>query len=141
MNEGTMRIATLLVITLLAAACSSDRDSSSTTSSPADAAIRLVFAERIINADAEPGNWLSTGRTYDEQRFSPLRQITDSNVSDLGLAWYFDIDTNRAMESTPLVHDGVMYVTAPWSIVFALDAITGEEIWRFDPQTPRLCML
>jgi len=137
MNEGTMRIPALLVIGLLVAACSGDQDASTTTSNPADAAVRSVSADRIIHADAEPGNWLSNGRTYDEQRFSPLTQITDSNVSNLGLAWYFDIDTNRAMESTPLIHDGVMYVTAPWSIVFALDAITGEEIWRFDPQTPR----
>mgnify|MGYP001204585196 CR=1 FL=1 len=97
----------------------------------------LVTGERIVNADAEPGNWLSTGRTYDEQRFSPLTDINDGNVGGLGLAWYFDIDTNRAMEATPLVHDGVMYVSVPWSIVYALNAATGELIWTFDPKTPR----
>jgi quinohemoprotein ethanol dehydrogenase len=99
--------------------------------------VRAVTAERIINADAEPGNWLAHGRTYDEQRFSPLDRVNDSNVGGLGLAWYFDIDTNRAMEATPLVADGVMYVTSPWSIVHAFDAATGRLIWRFDPETPR----
>jgi PQQ-dependent dehydrogenase (methanol/ethanol family) len=98
---------------------------------------RPVTAERIINADSEPGNWLSHGRTYDEQRFSPLTKINENNVTGLGLAWYFDIDTNRAMEATPLVADGVMYVTSPWSIVHALDAVSGELLWRYDPQTPR----
>ena len=84
-----------------------------------------VTAERIINADSEPGNWLSHGRTYDEQRFSPLAKINDGNVADLGLAWHFDIDTNRAMEATPLIADGVMHVTAAWSVLYALDAGTG----------------
>ena len=96
-----------------------------------------VTAERIINADAESGNWLSHGRTYDEQRFSPLTGINDDNVADLGLAWYFDIDTNRAMEATPLIADGVMYVTAAWSVVYALDAVSGDLLWTYDPQTPR----
>ena len=77
-----------------------------------------VTGERIVNADREPGNWLTTGRTYDEQRFSPLTEINIDNVSDLGLAWSFDIDTNRAMEATPVVADGVMYVTAAWSVVY-----------------------
>ena len=96
-----------------------------------------VTAERIINADSEPGNWLSHGRTYDEQRFSPLTRINDSNVSDLGLAWHFDIDTTRAMEATPLIADGVMYVTAAWSVLYALDASTGAPLWKYDPQVPK----
>ena len=96
-----------------------------------------VTAGRIIDADREPGNWLSHGRTYDEQRFSPLSQINDGNVGSLGLEWHFDIDTNRAMEATPLIADGVMYVTSPWSIVHALNAVTGELLWRYDPETPR----
>ena len=97
----------------------------------------LVTAQRIINADSEPENWLSNGRTYDEQRFSPLTGINDTNVSGLGLAWYFDIDTNRAMEATPLIADGVMYVTAAWSVLYALDAKTGAPLWKYDPQVPK----
>ena len=126
---------------LLAAACIALAACSRDTPGPAPAqepeSVRAVTAERIINADDEPGNWLAHGRTYDEQRFSPLDKVNDSNVGSLGLAWYFDIDTNRAMEATPLVADGVMYVTSPWSIVHAFDAATGKLIWRFDPETPR----
>ena len=71
------------------------------------------------------------GRTYDEQRFSPLIDIDRDNVSHLGLAWYFDVPTKRGMEATPIVVDGRMYVTGSWSVVYALDAKTGEERWRF----------
>ena len=79
-------------------------------------------------------DWLTHGRTYDEQRFSPLAAIDQGNVKDLKLAWYFDLDTKRGQEATPLVVDGTMYVTSAWSKVFALDARTGKEKWRFDPQ-------
>ena len=93
--------------------------------------------KRIINADNEPGNWLAHGRTYDEQRFSPLDQITADNVSDLGLAWYFDTGTDRGLEASPIVVDGVMYTSGSWSVVFANDARTGELIWQFDPEVPK----
>ncbi|MDJ0908266.1 MAG: PQQ-dependent dehydrogenase, methanol/ethanol family [Woeseiaceae bacterium] len=96
-----------------------------------------VTEARIIAADAEPQNWLSHGRTYSEQRYSPLSDIDTSNVGELGLAWYFDVPTDRGMEATPIVVDGRMYVTGSWSIVYALDAATGEELWRYDPQVPR----
>src|SRR5690606_34374654 len=64
---------------------------------------------RMLNADNDPGNWMSWGRTYNEQRFSPLAQINDTNVDELGLAWYFDLETFRGVEGTPVVVDGVMY--------------------------------
>jgi PQQ-dependent dehydrogenase (methanol/ethanol family) len=76
---------------------------------------------------------MSYGRTYSEQRFSPLKQIDDRNVAKLGLAWYFDLDTHRGQEATPLVVDGVMYFTSAWSKVFALNAATGGKLWSFDP--------
>ena len=60
-----------------------------------------VDAGRIINADKEPGNWLSYGRTYDEQRFSPLSQINDQNVNRLGLAWYLNLGHKFGLEGTP----------------------------------------
>src|SRR6185295_11032210 len=91
---------------------------------------------RIVNADKEPGNWMTHGRTYDEQRFSPLKQINDGNVSQLGLAWYFDMDTDRGQESTPIVVDGVMYFTSAWSKVFAVNAETGSPLWSYDPKVP-----
>ena len=64
--------------------------------------------QRIRNADQEPGNWLAHARTYDESRFSQLDQINVDNVADLGLAWYFDTGTNRGLEASPIVVDGVM---------------------------------
>lgn len=84
------------------AACSAS-DSASVGGYPSD--------DRIVGADSEPQNWLSHGRTYSEQRFSPLDQIDDGNVGNLKLAWYLDLDTFRGQEGTPLVVDGVMYTT------------------------------
>ncbi|MEX2366976.1 MAG: PQQ-dependent dehydrogenase, methanol/ethanol family, partial [Pseudohongiellaceae bacterium] len=95
-----------------------------------------VDGERIM-ADAESGeNWLSYGRSYKEQRHSPLTQVNMENVGQLGLAWYADLTTNRGQESTPIVVDGVIYVTEAWSNVHAYNARTGEEIWFYDAQVP-----
>jgi PQQ-dependent dehydrogenase (methanol/ethanol family) len=95
-----------------------------------------VDGARIAAADAEPGNWMTHGRTYSEQRFSPLEQIGRGNVADLGLAWSYDLGSTRGVEATPIVVEGVMYVTASWSIVHALDAATGELLWKYDPKVP-----
>src|SRR5262245_6905758 len=103
---------------------------------PAKVIPASVDESRIVHADQEPGNWLSHGRTYNEQRFSPLKHISDRNVGDLGLAWYYDLDTNRGQEATPIVVDGVMYFTTAWSKVFALDAATGALRWSYDPKVP-----
>lgn len=96
-----------------------------------------VDGKRIANADAEPGNWMSHGRDYGEQRYSPLKKITDDNVGELGLAWSYKLDIDRGVEATPIVVDGVMYTTGPFSIVYALDARTGKEIWTYDPKSDR----
>jgi quinohemoprotein ethanol dehydrogenase len=96
-----------------------------------------VNAERIRKADREAGNWMTHGRTYDEQRFSPLKQINAANVHQLGLAWSVDLQADFGLEATPLVIDGAMYVTTSWSRVHALDAATGRELWKYDPQVPR----
>jgi alcohol dehydrogenase (cytochrome c)/quinohemoprotein ethanol dehydrogenase len=122
----------LVSIVLLAAGCGGEQHASS----PAPAAA-AIDAARLTAADKEAGNWMSYGRTYDEQRFSPLQQVTAGNVAQLGLAWHYDLDAvHRAQESTPLVIDGVMYVTTAWSKVVALDARTGKELWRYDPKVP-----
>jgi quinohemoprotein ethanol dehydrogenase len=96
-----------------------------------------VDAARLMAANSEPGNWMSPGRTYDEQHFSPLLKVNADNVKQLGLAWFYDLDTaHRGQESTPLVIDGVMYVTSAWSKVFALNAKTGAPLWTYDPKVP-----
>jgi glucose dehydrogenase len=96
-----------------------------------------VDGARLAAADADTPNWLTHGRTYAEQRFSPLKSIDESNVAQLGLAWYYDLGTTRGVEATPLVVDGVMYTTSAWSIVYALDAKTGRELWVYDPKVPK----
>ena len=88
-------------------------------------------------ADGDGTNWITYGRTYSEQRFSTLRQINDTTVNRLGLAWTFDLGTLRAVEATPLVNDGVMYITSAWSLVYAFDARTGRLLWTFDPHVPK----
>jgi PQQ-dependent dehydrogenase (methanol/ethanol family) len=95
-----------------------------------------VDESRLLHADDEPGNWMSHGRTYSEQRFSPLKQINDQNVGQLGLAWYVDLDIRRGQEATPIVVDGVMYFSTAWSKVFAVNAATGEKLWSYDPKVP-----
>jgi quinohemoprotein ethanol dehydrogenase len=95
-----------------------------------------VDGARIANADSEPGNWLAHGRTYGEQRFSPLDQINENNIGQLGLAWAMDTDTHRGLEASPIVVDGVMYISLTWGVTIAVDARSGTEIWRFDPEVP-----
>ena len=98
--------------------------------------VAWVDDARIASADSEPHNWLAHGRDWHEQRFSPLRQINDETVSELGLAWYLDLDTNRGQEATPIAVDGVLYSTSAWSKVQAIDAKTGRLLWQYDPEVP-----
>ncbi|HVV66011.1 MAG TPA: PQQ-binding-like beta-propeller repeat protein, partial [Rhizomicrobium sp.] len=93
-----------------------------------------VDGARIANQT--DGEWLSNGRTYSEQRFSPLRRIDTANVKNLGVAWEYRTYSVRGLEATPIVADGVMYITKSWSIVTALDAKTGKELWTYDPKVP-----
>ncbi|MGV3593139.1 MAG: PQQ-dependent dehydrogenase, methanol/ethanol family [Gammaproteobacteria bacterium] len=86
---------------------------------------------------ATSSDWLTYGHDYAETRFSTLTQINVDNVDELGVAWTFDTDSFRGLEGTPLVKDGVLYATRPWSSVFALDARTGEKLWDYDPQVDK----
>ncbi len=94
---------------------------------PKAAGIESVDQARIENADSEPGNWLSYGRTYSEQRYSPLTRIDSENVGKLGVAWTYETREGRSAEASPIVVGGVMYVTSAWSTVYALDARTGRS--------------
>jgi PQQ-dependent dehydrogenase (methanol/ethanol family) len=95
-----------------------------------------VDGERITAAGDEPGNWLSHGRTYDEQRYSPLERINDGNVAELGLAWFHEFDTHRGLEATPIIVDGMMFTSGAWSRVYALDAKSGKLLWEYNPEVP-----
>jgi len=127
---------------LLLAACSGEPEQPAATQTPSMAApeptgITPVTDADLVNAAARAGEWLSYGLNPGETRYSPLDQITFSNVADLGVAWTYDTGTFRGLEATPLMRDGIMYASASWSIVFAVDARTGEELWRYDPQVDR----
>ena len=87
-----------------------------------------------IEAAENNAEWLSYGRTYSEQRFSPLDQINAPTAGKLGLAWTAEFETDRGQEATPIVVDGVLYTTTAWSHVHAFDAKTGERLWSYDPK-------
>ena len=91
----------------------------------------------LRTADADSSEWLSYGRTYSEQRHSPLRQVDEQSVRRLGLAWSVDLQTLRGLEATSLVSDGVLFTTSAWSVVYAIDARKGTVLWRYDPQVPK----
>lgn len=93
-----------------------------------------VTEARVVSEAADGTNWLVNGRNFEEQHFSPLKQINDQNVQGLGLAWYLDIDSAMGIVSEPIVVDGVAYVSAPQSKVYAVDAASGKLIWKFDPK-------
>ena len=120
MARRSHRLAAALLLPLLAAPLAARQPSAGVDA----AALRAV----------DPGEWLSHGRDPGETYYSPLDRINTANVDRLGLAWSWDIGGSQGrLEATPLVSDGVLYGTGIWSIVFALDARTGEEIWRWDP--------
>jgi quinohemoprotein ethanol dehydrogenase len=87
-------------------------------------------------AGPAPGEWLSNGRSYAEQRFSPLTEINTGDVKNLGVAWEYRTYSTCALEGSPIVAGGVIYITAAWSKVWALDAKTGKELWAYDPRVP-----
>ena len=92
--------------------------------------------ERLLKAEAEPHNWLTYSGSYKSWRHSSLNQINRSNVKDLKLAWVYQMPVTIKIETTPIVVDGVMYVTEPPSNVVALDPLTGRQFWRYRRQLP-----
>jgi quinohemoprotein ethanol dehydrogenase len=119
------------VAVVLSASCGQGVDKNKSLAAP-----RAVDAKSLLAAAGNTEDWLTYGRTYDEQRFSPLDRINTSNVKNLGLAWYADLDTARGQEGTPLVIDGKIYITTAWSKVKAYDGLTGKLLWQFDPKVP-----
>ncbi len=95
-----------------------------------------VDDDRLAKAAEEPQNWMAHGGNQLAQRFSGLDQITPENIARLKPAWSMDFDTTRGQEATPIVVDGVIYVTTAWSKAYAVDAKTGKQIWHYDPQVP-----
>ena len=142
MNKVLALLGVLVVAIVVYTAMSPQIDDGSSSAEVAQASAvvepttAFIDDERIKNAESEPGNWLSFGRTYEEQRFSPLTQVNKETVGQLGLAWYKDMNTNRALEATPIVVDDTMFLSSTWSRVYAVDARTGETKWSYDPEVP-----
>ena len=100
---------------------------------------RKVDDAALKNAAQTGEEWITYNLGWSEQRFSRLDQINASNVNRLGLAWYSDIpaapgNPQNRQEATPLVYNGAVYSITPWSVVYAVDARTGKELWRSDPE-------
>jgi quinohemoprotein ethanol dehydrogenase len=120
-----LRLRSVVLVSLLAAC-----------QAPAPGNVDLA---RWRQADAEPGQWLALGRTWKGDRFSPLTQLDTASAARLGFAWEYEARSHRGrvehgQEATPIVVDGVLYVSGPWGSVFAVDAKTGRERWRYDPE-------
>ena len=138
-------IATAAVSALLLAACGNPSDTvediekaeSPPVEAPDATGTAAVDDARLLAAGETPQEWLTYNGTYDEQRHSGLTGITKDNISELSAAWTYDLQTGRGIESTPIVVDGVMYLTSSWSIVYALDPVTGEELWVYDPEVDK----
>ena len=94
-----------------------------------------ITRERLLNIDSEPGQWLTEGRDFGKSHYSPLAQINRDNIQELGFAWEYRTDTHRGMEANPIVVDGVLYTSGTTGRAYALNAVTGEEIWSFNPES------
>jgi alcohol dehydrogenase (cytochrome c) len=103
---------------------------------PAIVAAQVPY-DRIRSADREPESWLTYSGGYAGHRFSPLAEITPANVARLRPAWVYQVQEPGQVQGTPLVADGVMYVTESRSRVAALDVRTGRSLWRYEPDVPR----
>lgn len=114
---------TYLLFSVLLLSCSSGKE-------------KLVDDSMLIATADYPEQWLTHGLNYSEDRFSPLNEITKENAHQLGLAWVTDLGSKRGLEATPLIANGVMYLSGAWSTVYALDAGTGKELWKYDPKVP-----
>ena len=89
--------------------------------------------EKIAD-ESRTSDWLAYGRTHNERRFSPLEDINADNVSNLSVDWYLDLPNDVGLVSTPLVVDGVLYFTGTMNVLRAVNAVTGELLWEFDPE-------
>ena len=106
-----------------------------TLSGQSPAGIPVTY-QRLLNADQEPGNWLMYSGNYQGWRFSRLNQITAQNARNLRVKWLFQGRHNEKFETTPLVVDGIMYLTRPENAIYALDALTGRQLWMYEHRNP-----
>jgi len=131
MGRGSFTFALMGSAALALAGCHPSKSTSAATIDAAEQA-----SETLLRTGGNGDDWGAIGYSYDEQRFSPLKDINTDNVGQLGIAWYADLDDARGQEATPVVVDGLLYVSHAWSKVDAWDAATGKKLWAFDPKVP-----
>lgn len=98
---------------------------------------KMIDDKVLENANAYNHNWLTYGKNYSEDRYNDENQINLENIENLGLEWHLNLETKRGIEATPIVVDGIMYITGPWSIVYSINAKNGDLIWKYDPKVPK----
>ncbi len=137
-SGGTMKMNSvlrgMLVVAIMCSAAGAQAQGTATAPELTDPA--AVDQPRLSAADKDPGQWMSHGRDWTEQRFSPLKQINDKNVDRLGLAWFAELNTYRGVDATPLAIDGVLYNVSAWDVTTAYDATNGKVLWTYDPKIP-----
>jgi quinohemoprotein ethanol dehydrogenase len=127
-----MRLGYALIAALALTSCKAATNETTAVDRSAATGAGKVNAA-LLTTGGDGRDWAMTGFNYQEQRYSPLTRINAGNVAQLGLAWYADMPDARGQEATPIVIDGKLFVTGPWSKVFAYDAGTGQKLWEFDP--------
>jgi len=103
----------------------------------ASTASAQVSTDRLVNAAREPQQWLMYSGAYDGSRFSPLDQINRTNVQQLALQWVFQTGVRGSHETTPLVIDGMLYMTTPQNHAYAIDVRTGRPLWHYERNLPK----
>jgi quinohemoprotein ethanol dehydrogenase len=135
--RSTVAVAALAAAALVGPSAVTAQPAAPVTPDRIRAVTQAVDGASIQANMATSKDWPTIGADYAETRYSKLSEINADNVKDLGLVWTYNLESTRGVESTPLVVDGIMYVTASWSAVHALDVRTGKRIWSFDPKVPR----
>jgi len=125
--KSTLRI--VLFVLVLARSLAAQDESSAEP-------VGTVDQKALLEADGNTGNWLMYGRTYNAHRYSPIKQINKENVKELVPVWTFQTGVLDGFECTPLVIDGVMYITTPWNHAFAVDCKTGSPLWHYQKSLP-----
>lgn len=125
---------TVFTATILLISACSKPEPDANLEADSDVETVTLVDDAAMSDESQGANWLAYGRTYSEQRFSPLDQINTANVADLSVDWYLDLPNDRGLVSTPLIVDGILYFIGSMNRVRAVNAKTGELLWEHDPK-------
>jgi quinohemoprotein ethanol dehydrogenase len=135
MNDTALRAVWPLLVVVLAGVTACHRDGTAPPAAqPQKPPAAAIDSARLERTATEPDQWLMTGRDRGGTYFSPLTDINAGNIGRLGYAWEYRLGTRRGLEATPVVVDGALYTTGNFGWVYALDAATGRELWKYNPE-------